>query len=121
VIEAGGIPAGGIGLRPQLGEGYGVAECGYWLGRRFWGNGLATEALRLILPYAFEERRLRRVEAYVFATNPASARILEKCGFKREGVLREAVSDREGAVLDAWLFARLRRDPPLGPRAAQSR
>jgi RimJ/RimL family protein N-acetyltransferase len=113
VIEARGRPAGGIGLRPQSGEGYGVAECGYWLGRPFWGRGLATEALRLILPYAFAERRLRRLEAYVFATNPTSARVLDKCGFVREGILREAVTDREGAVLDAWLYSRLSSDPPL--------
>lgn len=113
VIEAHGRPAGGIGLRPQSGEGHGVVECGYWLGRQYWGRGLATEALRLILPYAFSERRFRRVEAYVFATNGTSARVLEKCGFVREGVLREAVTDREGAVLDAWLYSRLQRDPPL--------
>jgi RimJ/RimL family protein N-acetyltransferase len=113
VIEAHGRPAGGIGLRPQSGEGHGVAECGYWLGRPFWGRGLATEALCLLLPYAFAERRLRRLEAYVFATNPVSARVLEKCGFVREGVLREAVTDREGAIVDAWLYSRLQHDPTL--------
>jgi RimJ/RimL family protein N-acetyltransferase len=115
VIEAGGQPAGGVGLRLQSGNGFGVAECGYWLGRRHWGRGLATEALRLFVPYAFATRRLRRLEAYVFAANPSSARVLEKCGFVREGILREAVVDREGAVHDAWLYARLRGDPdPAG-------
>jgi RimJ/RimL family protein N-acetyltransferase len=69
----------------------------------------------LFVPYAFATRRLRRLEAYVFAANPSSARVLEKCGFVREGILREAVVDREGAVHDAWLYARLRGDPdPAG-------
>jgi RimJ/RimL family protein N-acetyltransferase len=110
VIEVDGFPAGGVGLRVHKGEARGGAECGYWLGRSFWGRGLATEATRLLVRYAFETRGLRRLEAYVFAANPASGRVLEKCGFVREGVLREAVTDRDGTVMDAWLYALLSRD-----------
>lgn len=108
VIEFAGEPAGGIGMRPQGGESRGVAEFGYWLGRRFWGRGLATAAIRLFVPYAFEERGMRRLEALVFSHNVASARVLEKCGFEREGVLREAVTDRDGIVMDSWQYGRLR-------------
>ena len=111
VIEAGGVPVGGIGLRPQSGEGYGVAECGYWIGRPYWGRGFATEALRALVAYAFESRGLRRLEAFVFAPNQPSARTLEKCGFVREGILRLAVTDREGATWDAWMYGLLRGDP----------
>jgi RimJ/RimL family protein N-acetyltransferase len=64
--------------------------------------------MRVLLPFAFEDRGQRRVEAYVFAHNVASARVLEKCGFAREGVLREAVTDRDGIVMDCWVYGRLR-------------
>jgi ribosomal-protein-alanine N-acetyltransferase len=111
VIEAAGTPVGGAGLRFGTGEGRGVAECGYWLGRRFWGRGYATDATRLLVRYAFGTREVRRLEGYVFAANPTSGRVLEKCGFSREAVLREALTDRDGIVMDAWLYARLRSDP----------
>lgn len=107
-IEVDGALAGGIGLRPLAGESLGVAEFGYWLGQRSWGRGLATEAARLLVRYAFRVRGLRRLEAYVFAPNLASARVVEKSGFRREAILREAIVDREGAVMDAWLYAQLR-------------
>jgi RimJ/RimL family protein N-acetyltransferase len=115
VIEVDGTPAGGAGLRPQTGEGRGVAECGYWLGRRFWGRGYATDATRLLARYAFGTRNLRRLEAYVFAANPSSGRVLEKCGFVREAVLRQAVTDRDGVVMDAWLYGLLQSDARHAP------
>lgn len=95
-------------MRLQDGESRGVAVFGYWLGHAFWGTGLATEAARLLASHAFTVRDLRRLEAYVFAPNVASARVLEKAGFRRGAVLREGVMDREGIVMDAWLYARLR-------------
>jgi ribosomal-protein-alanine N-acetyltransferase len=107
-IEIEGVLAGGIGIRPLHGESTGVAEFGYWLGREHWGRGIATEASHLLIGYAFGERALRRLEAHVFAPNGASARVLEKCGFTLEGVLRQAVRERDGNVLDALLYARVR-------------
>ncbi len=106
-IEVDGALAGGVGIRPLRYESEGVAEFGYWLGRRSWGKGIASEAAGLLAAHAFGERGLRRLEAYVFAPNVASARVLEKCGFVREGILRRAVTDREGQILDAWLYALL--------------
>jgi len=106
-IEVVGELAGGIGIRPLLHESEGVAEFGYWLGRRHWGKGIATEAVALLAAHAFAERGIRRLEAYVFAPNAVSSRVLEKYGFAREGVLRDAVTDREGTVLDAWLYSLL--------------
>lgn len=54
-----------------------------------WGNGYATDALEAVCGYAFEERRLHKVYATAFETNPASRRVLEKAGFTEEGVLRQ--------------------------------
>ncbi len=64
------------------------AEIGYWIGSPFWGKGFMSEAARAVLKYAFEERGLQRVFAHHFHTNPASGRVMEKIGMKREGVLR---------------------------------
>lgn len=107
-IEVDGRLAGGIGLEPLNGEWQGGAAFGYWLAPEHRGRGIATEAGRLLVSHAFRERHFRRLEAYVFAPNVASARVLEKLGFHREAVVREALVDRDGAVTDAWLYAQLR-------------
>ncbi len=74
----------------------GVAEVGYIIIPEAWGEGHATEAVRLLCEYAFSERRLNKVVSSVYETNPASARVLEKVGFRREVVLRrEAFLDAE--------------------------
>ena len=59
----------------------GEREVGYWLGREFWGKGIATQALSLFL----EQLMLRPLYAYVVRHNLASIRVLEKCGFTRTG------------------------------------
>lgn len=56
-------------------------EVGYWVGRPFWGRGFATEAVRQIVTFAFEDLGLRRLYAHVLAHNPASGRVLERAGF----------------------------------------
>ena len=86
------------------------AEVGYWLGREFWGRGIATAALQLLTRYAFEVNRdLRRLWAVPFSTNLASARVLEKAGYRREGTLRQSAI-KDGKVLDQWLYAIVRED-----------
>lgn len=66
----------------------GIAEIGYWIGKPFWGRGYATEAVQAVLRYGFEERELQRIFAMVFHRNPASCRVLQKCGMRHEGTLR---------------------------------
>lgn len=106
-IEVDGSLAGGVGIEPYNGERDGTAAFGYWLGRVYWGRGIATEAARMLADRALASGRLRRLEACVFAENVASARVLEKCGFTRDGRLREFYLDRSGKICDAVLFARL--------------
>jgi ribosomal-protein-alanine N-acetyltransferase len=65
------------------------AELGYDLLREHWGRGLMTEAVGELLRYAFEEFGLNRVEATTDSENAASIRVLEKNGFRKEGLLRE--------------------------------
>lgn len=65
------------------------ASIGYLLSRPHWGQGYMSEAVRLLLAYAFEELDLNRVEAEVDCRNTASARALAKLGFRQEGCMRE--------------------------------
>ena len=85
------------------------AALGYCFGEAAWGHGYATEAARALLHWAFETLDLNRVQAETDTRNLASARVLEKLGFVREGTLREdCVVD--GDVSDSWVYGLLRRD-----------
>ena len=107
-IEVSGTLAGGIGYSERSDVERIGAEVGYWLGRRFWGHGIATAALRLVTAHAFRVNpELRRLYAVPFASNPASARVLEKAGYRREGTLRQSAI-KDGKVLDQWMYAILR-------------
>ncbi|MBI3334974.1 MAG: GNAT family N-acetyltransferase [Candidatus Portnoybacteria bacterium] len=79
---------GGVGLNRIDGKNE-HAELGYWIGKKYWGKGLMTEAVRLILEFGFGELKLHRIHANVFEENIASKRVLEKCGFTLEGMERE--------------------------------
>lgn len=107
-IEVDGVVAGGIGIEPFGGERSGTAAFGYWLGRAYWGRGIATDAARTLSDDALANGNLRRLDARVFAPNVASARVLEKAGFRLEATLRAFYLDRENNVCDALAFARLR-------------
>lgn len=61
-------------------------ELGYWLGCEFWGQGYATEAVRAVIDYAFDELQYDALQAGARVSNPASRRVLEKCGFQWTGV-----------------------------------
>lgn len=82
---------------------------GYWMGERFANQGLMTEAVRAIVPFAFEGLRLHRIEAACLPANAASIRLLEKLGFQREGLARGLVCIN-GRWQDHLVFALLSDD-----------
>ena len=93
----------------------GVAQAGsigYWIGRRFARQGLMTAAVRTLIPMCFDTLRLHRVEAACIPDNAASVRLLEKCGFQREGYAREYLCIN-GVWQDHLLYALLRSDVRL--------
>ncbi len=94
---------------------YRSASLGYCLDDAAWGQGCATEAARALLAWAFDTLDLNRVQAETDTRNVASARVLEKLGFVREGTLREDCIVN-GEVSDSWGFGWLRRHwrPPPG-------
>ena len=61
-------------------------EIGYWLGVKHWGKGYATEAVRALIDHAFGDLEHKALQSSVRVTNPASRRVLEKCGFQWTGV-----------------------------------
>ncbi len=85
------------------------AEIGYLLGRPHWGFGYMHETLNALLEYAFNSMQLNRLEADIDPRNTASAKTLERLGFKKEGHLREhwIVGDE---ITDTWLYGLLRRE-----------
>ena len=108
----------GLGSRP----GDGRTELGYWIARRHWGHGYASEAGHAVLRLAREGLRLRRLAAGHFLDNPASGRVLEKLGFRRTGAVCERFSAGRGAAAACALYeldlaGEAEGDAPTGPVA----
>jgi [ribosomal protein S5]-alanine N-acetyltransferase len=87
-----------------------AASIGYWTGAPFAGHGLMTDAVRTIVHHGFDTLRLHRLEAACLPSNVASQRVLEKAGFKREGLARRYLKIN-GEWQDHDLFALLSDDP----------
>lgn len=97
-IDHGADFIGCCGFGPPDDEG---TEIGYWIGRPWWGHGFATEAVQALVGFAFARLKSRTLVAARFADNPASGRVLEKCGF------------RETGSRDCWSEARRRYVPAI--------
>lgn len=94
---------------------YRSATMGYCLSDAAWGQGFATEAAGALLQWAFDTLDLNRMQAETDTRNAASARVLEKLGFTREGTQREdCIVD--GEVSDTWVYGLLRREWKAWPR-----
>jgi [ribosomal protein S5]-alanine N-acetyltransferase len=106
-VEQNGEIVGGIGFEAQEGVYRICADIGYWVGEPYWGRGIATAALIEASRRAFAEFGFERLQARVFAWNPASMRVLEKAGYQFEGCLRRSVI-KDGQVIDSVIYARLR-------------
>lgn len=102
-----GQACGGIGVTRGQGERRHSASLGYWLGRRYWGQGVMSAVVAAYAPWVMAELALSRLAAQVMAGNPASARVLLKNGFDEEGVERQSVL-KDGQLHDMRCFARLR-------------
>lgn len=95
---------GGIGYHLKYGIVSHKDEVGYWLAKEFWNNGIMTKVLNKFCEMGFNDNNLIRIEAIVFEHNFASARVLEKNGFKREGLLKKYVC-KDGNFLNVILYA----------------
>jgi ribosomal-protein-alanine N-acetyltransferase len=91
----------------QIEPAEGRAELGYWVGKRWWGQGYATEGARAVVAFGFERLGLRRIFAHHMAENPASGRVMAKIGMTREGVLRQHVLHRGRQPVDMVVWGML--------------
>lgn len=100
-IELDGSYAGGINVRFNF--DHRLAELGYAIARKHWGEGLAPEAARAVIDASFRTHAtLNRVRAMADRRNGASQRVMEKLGMRREGVLRQNRFVREEFVDEVW-------------------
>lgn len=121
-----GEPIGACGLAQIDGP---APDLGYWLGVPFWGNGYGTEAVRAIIDHAFTDLGYEALQAGARVTNPASRRVLEKCGFQWTGVGLYRISAIKSSApidrfrLDRGIWAslkswgKMRRSPAPRPRS----
>jgi RimJ/RimL family protein N-acetyltransferase len=98
---------GGIGFEPRQDVYHRTAILGYWLGEELWGKGIMPEAAKLVTDYAFEYFNFIRIQASIFSKNPRSMRVLEKAGYQKEAILRNAVI-KNGEVMDEHVYAILK-------------
>ncbi len=98
---------GSIGVYRQGNIHSRTAEMGYYLAEPYWGRGLATSAVRQACRRVFGTTDIVRIFAEPFARNAASCRVLEKCGFTLEGMLRQNAF-KNGELLDMKLYSLLK-------------
>lgn len=105
-IEYQGKYVGNIGLHKQDDVYSRSAELGYFIGEPYWNRGITTRAVRLICDYGFNRLDVVRIYSGVFEFNTPSQRVLEKCGFEREAVLKSAVC-KKGRIYDEIRYAKV--------------
>ena len=106
-IAIDGQVCGGIAVDLIIDANSKAAEIGYWLGEPYWGKGIITEAVKLLTDYTFKTLDVIRVQAGVFGQNAASMRVLEKAGYVKEGIMRNAII-KNGEVMDKHVYAILK-------------
>jgi RimJ/RimL family protein N-acetyltransferase len=111
-MRAGGAVLGGVDLH-DWNRTHHRAEVGYSLARAWWGQGIASEAVRAVLRFGFGRMQLHRIEAGTIADNWRSVRMLERLGFRREGTRRERSLEWDGTYHDSAMYGLLESEAGL--------
>jgi len=85
------------------------AEIGYDLNPAFWGKSYMTDALKVVISYGFDHMQLNRIDALVYIENERSTRLLQRLGFKQEGLLRDYFF-LNGKYYDHYIFSLLKKE-----------
>ena len=85
-----------------------TAEVGYCYGSKWWGNGYATESFKRVIQFLFDEVSVETIYADHCLSNLASGKVMEKCGLKKEGILRKRMYDKEGILNDLVSYSILK-------------
>lgn len=83
------------------------AEIGYWLARKHWGKGIMPKAVKIVTDFGFKKLKLKRLYAGVYSFNPPSMRVLEKNGYKLEGICKKDIQ-KDGKLFDKHMYARVK-------------
>ena len=105
-IEYNGEHVGNISLVPGQDIYRKSAEIGYFIGEPYWNKGIVTTAVNLITDYGFKKLGIIRIQTGVFEYNTASIRVLEKCGFTKDGVFRKSVS-KQNKIWDEVRYSKI--------------
>ena len=104
--ENGDEPIGDIAV-VQMNEEVSSVHIGYCIGRRWWHQGITSEALKAVMDFMFDVVDVRRIESRHDPRNPNSGKVMKKCGMKYEGTLRSSDWNNQG-VCDACYYALLK-------------
>lgn len=78
-------------------------EIGYWIGYDYWGQGITSKVVKLIVDFLFHNFTITKINAEIFSDNIGSQKVLEKCGFEKEGYLKKQVY-KNGEYFDVILY-----------------
>ena len=104
--ECDGKPVGSIGVVKVFND-ISAVQIGYCLGRKWWHQGITSEALNTIIGFFFNEVGMERIEAIHDTRNPNSGGGMKKCGMKHEGTLRRAFKGNQG-IGDSEMYSILK-------------
>ena len=102
-----GQAVGGIGIVLQNDVERIGAEIGYWLGEKYWGQGIMTEVVKEMIEYVFLNFPLQKIYAPIFDFNIASQKVLQKAGFEREAILKQAAIKND-KIIDLHYYSLLK-------------
>lgn len=89
---------------------YGACEIGYCYGEKYWGYGYATEALKRVIKFLFEECEADVIYADHMNNNPGSGKVMIKSGMRFEGKLRNRILDKDGIRNDLLMYSILKEE-----------
>jgi len=104
-----GEPIGSIAAVEQRDETK-MVHIGYCIGRKWWNQGITSEALKELIQFFFEEVGVNRIESRHDPRNPNSGKVMLKCGLKYEGTMRQSDTNNQGGFCDAAYYALLAED-----------
>lgn len=106
-IRLNGQLIGTIGITPGSDIHKNQTELGFWIGQQYWNKGIMSACIKSYSSYIFENFDFNRIYCEVFSDNISSIKVLEKCGFVKEGVLRQSVI-KNGQIKDTYIYALLK-------------
>ncbi|GAB6109527.1 GNAT family N-acetyltransferase [Fusibacter bizertensis] len=87
-----------------------VVTFGYTINRHYWGRGFATKYTKMVLDFLINEVEINRVQAFVMPENVSSQKVLEKCGFVKEGIIRQGHFWKDKGIVDLIMYSILKKE-----------